>query len=62
MVEKEHEARFRARYDHLLIGNPFQRGEKVYWRCLSAATSRGRRRPQGLPRMPEAQAVSPRRE
>jgi len=25
---------FRALYDHLLSGTLFQRGEKVYWRCL----------------------------
>jgi rubrerythrin len=32
-VEKEHEARFRRLYDHVVNGTVFQRGEKIYWRC-----------------------------
>jgi rubrerythrin len=33
-VEKEHEVRFRHLYDHVVDGTVFQRGEKIYWRCL----------------------------
>jgi rubrerythrin len=33
-VEKEHEARFRQLYDHVVNGTVFQRGEKIYWRCM----------------------------
>jgi rubrerythrin len=32
-VEKEHEARFRRLYDHVVNGTVFQRGDKIYWRC-----------------------------
>jgi len=32
-VEKEHEARYRRLYDHVVNGTVFQRGEKIYWRC-----------------------------
>ena len=32
-VEKDHEARFRRLYDHVVNGTVFQRGEKIYWRC-----------------------------
>jgi rubrerythrin len=33
-VEKEHEARFRRLLDHVVNGTVFQRGEKIYWRCM----------------------------
>ena len=33
-VEKEHEERFRRLLDHVVNGTVFQRGEKIYWRCL----------------------------
>lgn len=33
-VEKEHEARFQRLLDHVVNGTVFQRGEKIYWRCL----------------------------
>jgi rubrerythrin len=33
-VEKEHEARFRRLHDHVVNGTVFQRGEKIYWRCM----------------------------
>ena len=33
-VEKEHEERFRRLLDHVTNGTVFQRGEKIYWRCL----------------------------
>ena len=33
-VEKEHEARFRSLLDHVVSGTVFQRGEKIYWRCM----------------------------
>jgi rubrerythrin len=33
-VEKEHEARFAKLLDHVVNGTVFQRGEKIYWRCL----------------------------
>jgi len=32
-IEKEHEARYRRLYDHVVNGSVFQRGEKIYWRC-----------------------------
>jgi rubrerythrin len=32
-VEKDHEARYRRLYDHVVNGTVFQRGEKIYWRC-----------------------------
>jgi rubrerythrin len=32
-VEKEHEARYRRLYEHVVNGTVFQRGEKIYWRC-----------------------------
>jgi rubrerythrin len=34
-VEKEHEARFKRLLDHVTSGTIFQRGEKIYWRCLN---------------------------
>lgn len=33
-VEKEHEDRFRRLLDHVVNGTVFQRGEKIFWRCL----------------------------
>jgi rubrerythrin len=33
-VEKEHEQRFARLLDHVVNGTVFQRGEKIYWRCL----------------------------
>jgi rubrerythrin len=33
-VEKEHENRFQRLLDHVVNGTVFQRGEKIYWRCL----------------------------
>ncbi len=33
-VEKEHEERFQRLLDHVLNGTVFQRGEKIYWRCI----------------------------
>ena len=33
-VEKEHEDRFRRLLDHVANGTVFQRGEKIYWRCM----------------------------
>jgi rubrerythrin len=33
-VEKEHEARFQRLLDHVVNGTVFQRGEKIFWRCL----------------------------
>jgi len=33
-VEKEHEERFRRLLDHVVNGTVFQRGEKIFWRCL----------------------------
>jgi rubrerythrin len=33
-VEKEHEDRFRRLLDHVVDGTVFQRGEKIFWRCL----------------------------
>ena len=33
-VEKEHEQRFARLLDHVVNGSVFQRGEKIYWRCL----------------------------
>jgi rubrerythrin len=33
-VEKEHELRFRRLHDHVVNGTVFQRGEKIYWRCM----------------------------
>ncbi|BDU73826.1 rubrerythrin [Mesoterricola silvestris] len=33
-VEKEHEARFQRLLDHVVNGTVFQRGEKIYWRCM----------------------------
>ena len=33
-VEKEHEDRFRRLHDHVVNGTVFQRGEKIFWRCL----------------------------
>jgi rubrerythrin len=33
-VEKEHEARFGRLLDHVVNGSVFQRGEKIFWRCL----------------------------
>lgn len=33
-VEKEHEDRFRSLHEHVVKGTVFQRGEKIYWRCL----------------------------
>ena len=33
-VEKEHEERFCRLLDHVLNGTVFQRGEKIFWRCL----------------------------
>lgn len=34
-VEKEHEDRFRKLHDHVVNGTVFQRGEKIYWRCMN---------------------------
>lgn len=34
-VEKEHEDRFRRLHDHVVNGTVFQRGEKIYWRCMN---------------------------
>jgi rubrerythrin len=33
-VEKEHEARYRRLYDHVVNGTVFQRDGKIFWRCL----------------------------
>ena len=33
-VEKEHEGRFARLHDHVVNGTVFQRGEKIYWRCM----------------------------
>jgi len=33
-VEKEHEARFIRLHEHVVNGTVFQRGEKIFWRCL----------------------------
>jgi len=33
-VEKEHEGRFQRLLDHVVNGTVFQRGEKIYWRCM----------------------------
>ena len=33
-VEKEHEDRFRRLLDHVVNGTVFQRGEKIFWRCM----------------------------
>jgi len=33
-AEKEHEERFRRLLDHVVNGTVFQRGEKIYWRCM----------------------------
>jgi rubrerythrin len=33
-VEKEHEDRFRKLLDHVVNGTVFQRGEKIFWRCM----------------------------
>ena len=33
-VEKEHEDRFQRLLDHVVNGTVFQRGEKIYWRCM----------------------------
>ena len=33
-VEKEHEARYRRLHDHVVNGTVFQRGEKIWWRCM----------------------------
>jgi rubrerythrin len=33
-VEKEHEARFGRLLDHVANGTVFQRGGKIFWRCL----------------------------
>jgi len=33
-VEQEHEARFGRLLDHVANGTVFQRGDKIFWRCL----------------------------
>ncbi len=33
-VEKEHETRFARLLDHVANGSVFQRGDKIYWRCM----------------------------
>jgi rubrerythrin len=34
-VEKEHEARFKRLLGHVVNGTVFQRGDKIYWRCIN---------------------------
>lgn len=57
-VEKEHEDRFRRLHDHVVNGTVFQRGERIYWRCMVCGhIHEGAAAPKACPVCMQPQAV-----